>query len=40
MNTDNSLIFTKNPTGILEPLKKLFGCELKGVGTPEYYNGG
>ena len=38
--TDDLLIFTRNPEGILETLKKVFGYELKGVGTPEYYNGG
>ena len=27
------IFLTKNPTGILESLKKVFGYELKGVGT-------
>ena len=38
--TDDLLLFTKNPEGILEPLRRLFVYELKGVVTPEYYNGG
>ena len=33
--TDNLLLFTNNPAGILEPLNKLFGYELNVVGTPE-----
>ena len=33
-------IFTKNTAGILEPLKKLLGFELRGFLTTEYYNGG
>ena len=37
--TDNLLLFTNNPADILEPLKKVLGCKLKVVGTPEYYNG-
>ena len=36
---DDLLIFSKNPAAILEPLEEVFGYELKGVGTPEYYNG-
>ena len=38
--TDDLLLFTNNPEGILEPLRRLFVYELKGVGIPEYYNGG
>ena len=37
---DDLLIFTNNPAGILEPLRKVFWCELKLFETPEYYNGG
>ena len=38
--TDDLLLFTRNPAGILCPLKEVYGYELKGVGKPEYYNGG
>ena len=36
--TDGLLLFTNNPADILEPLRKAFGYEIKGFGTPEYYN--
>ena len=36
---DDLLIFSKNPSGILHPLRDIYGYELKGVGQPEYYCG-
>ena len=36
---DDILVFSKHPENIIEPLKKQFKYELKGVGEPEYYNG-
>ena len=36
---DDLLIFSKDPDEIIKDLEKVFGYELKGVGTPEYYNG-
>ena len=37
---DDLLLISKQPELIIEPLKEVFGYELKGVGGPEYYNGG
>ena len=37
--TDDLFLFTKNSEGILELLREVFHYELRGVGTPEYYNG-
>jgi len=36
---DDLLIFSKEPLSIIEPLQKIWGYALKGVGTTEYYNG-
>jgi hypothetical protein len=36
---DDLLVFSKNPELILEPIQKVAGFELKGVGAPEYYSG-
>ena len=36
---DDLLVFSKEPSLILEPLKDVFNYELKGVGAPEYYSG-
>ena len=36
---DDILVFSKHPEDVIEPLKKEFKYELKGVGEPEYYNG-
>ena len=37
---DDLLVASKEPQNIIEPLKEKYGYELKGVGEPEYYNGG
>lgn len=36
---DDLLIFSKEPLLIIEPLQKIWGYSLKGVGSPEYYSG-
>ena len=36
---DHLLVYSKEHTTIIEPLKKVYQYGLKGVGTPEYYNG-
>ena len=36
---DDLLIFSRNPETIIQPLREIYGYELKSVGVPEYYNG-
>ena len=36
---DDLLVFAREPDKVIEPLRKVFMYELKGLGTPEYYNG-
>jgi hypothetical protein len=36
---DDLLIFSKDPDSIINPLKKIYNYELKGVGEPDYYSG-
>jgi len=36
---DDLLILSKNPQTIIAALTEIYGYELKGVGTPEYYSG-
>ena len=36
---DDLFIFSKEPLSIIEPLKKILGYTLNGVGTPKYYSG-
>ena len=36
---DDLLVFSKSPSDIIEPLRDVYGYELKGVGVPEYYSG-
>ena len=36
---DDLLVLSRNPDQILGPLTDVYGFELKGVGTPEYYSG-
>ena len=36
---DDLLIFTREPNKVIEPLRKVFMYELKGLGSPEYYSG-
>ena len=36
---DDLLIMSKNPETITHTLSEIFGYELKGLGTPEYYSG-
>lgn len=33
------LVFSKDPTLIIEPIKEVHGCELKGVGVPDHQSG-
>ena len=37
---DDLLVFSRNAMEIIEKIKKDYKYKLKGVGTPEYYNGG
>ena len=36
---DDLLVFAREPDKVIEPLRKVFLYELKGLGTPEYYSG-
>ena len=36
---DDLLVFSKDPSTVIGPLKEIYNFELKGVGEPEYYSG-
>ena len=36
---DDILVFSKEPESIIEPIKDVYGYELKGVGSHGYYSG-